>query len=258
MRKGRKRRDGHTSLRSFQIAEAVAHSGQPITLDHIARVTAIPKSTAHRIVSTLASEGILLREVGGKCYSAGERLLAMIVGNMSKVSFQTERRAILRGLVDQIGETCNFATLDGTDVIYVDRVEADWPLRLHLQPGSRVPIHCTAIGKTFLAHMRAAMRRRVLYGTHLARYTAKTVTDPVQLEKELVRIRKTRVAVDDGGYLAGLIAVAVPVFGRDRRVIASVAVHAPEPRLSLSDALRHVPLLKRAAADLGMMYRKLR
>ena len=149
-----------------------------------------------------------------------------------------------------------FTTLDVTDIVYVDRVEAAWPLRVHLQPGSHVPIHCTSSGKLFLSHMPARQRRRLIYAAPLERFTAKTITDPARLELELARIRKSKVATDDEGYFAGLISVAVPVLGRNRRMIATVAVHAPTARLSLKRALEHVGLLKRAASDLGSIYRQ--
>lgn len=244
------------SLRSIEIAEAVARSPNPLSLDAIAAATAIPKPTLHRIISLLVDAGILLREPQAKTYSAGERLWGMATGIANHAALRNERRAVLRNLVDRIGETCNFTTLDSTDVVYVDRVEAAWPLRLHLHPGSRVPIHCTSSGKLYLSHMPARQRRRLLYEVPLKRFTSKTITNPARLELELARIRKSKVATDDEGYLAGLISVAVPVWGRNRRVIGTVAVHAPTARMSLKQALEHVGLLKRAASDLGRIYRQ--
>jgi len=244
------------SLRSIAIAEVVALASEPVSLNRIAITTGIPKPTVHRFINTLVESRLLLREAHRKAYSAGERLSAMAIGIMSHSSLRNERRSILRSLVDQIGETCNFTTVDVNDVVYVDRVEAAWPLRLHLQPGSHVPIHCTSSGKLFLAHMPARQRRRLLYGAAIKRYTPKTITDPARLEAELVRIRKTKISTDDEGYLAGLISVAVPVLGRNRRMIGAVAVHAPTARMSLKRALAHVSLLRRAASDLGRIYRQ--
>lgn len=244
------------SMRSFKIVEVVALASEPVSLDGIAAATGIPKPTLHRLINSLVESGALLREAHGKAYSAGERLSAMAVGVMSHSSLRNERRSILRTLVDQIGETCNFTTLDVHDIVYVDRVEAAWPLRVHLQPGSHVPIHCTSSGKLFLAHMSARKRKRLLYGAPLKRFTGKTITDPARLEVELRRIRKTKISTDDEGYFAGLISVAVPVLGRNRRVIGTVAVHAPTARMSLNNALAHVGLLKRAASDLGRIYRE--
>jgi IclR family acetate operon transcriptional repressor len=244
------------SLRSLQIAEVVALAAEPVSLEGIAAATSIPRPSLHRFVNALVERGVLLREPHGKAYSAGDRLSAMAAGVMSHSSLRNERRSILKSLVDQIGETCNFTTLDGHDIVYVDRVEAAWPLRVHLQPGSHVPIHCTSSGKLFLAHMSARKRRRLLYRGSLKRFTGKTITDPALLETELKRIRKTKISTDDEGYFTGLISVAVPVLGRNRRMIGTVAVHAPTARMSLRQALAHVGLLRRAASDLGRIYRQ--
>lgn len=246
------------SLRSIAIAEIVSSSANPLSLAAIADATGIPKPTLHRLIGVLVEAGVLLREPHAKTYSPGERLWAIANGLGDHASLRNERHAILKNLVEKIGETCNFTTLDGADVVYVDRVESAWPLRLSLHPGSRVPIHCTSSGKLYLSYMPARQRRRLIGEVPLKRYTAKTITDPARLEIEFARIRRSRVSTDDEGYLAGLISVAVPVWGRNRRVIGTVAVHAPTARMSLKKALEHVDLLKRAASDLGQIYRRLK
>lgn len=245
-----------TSLRCFDIAEAVARATAPMTLEQIAKQTNTPRSTLHRITKQLVEAKVLMLEPKGKHYSAGERLIALTRNIDANDALHSERRAVLQLLVDQLGETCNFTTLDITDVVYVDRVEAKWPLRLHLEPGSRVPLHCTSSGKLFLSHMPAGQRRRLLYEAPLTRYTPKTITDPDVLAKELTTIRRANLSTDDEGYLRGLISVAVPVFGRNRRVIGTVAVHALKARMDLPQALEHATLLRRAAGDLGSIYRR--
>ena len=83
----------------------------------------------------------------GKRYQIGYRLTALAIDAM-RHSFQlAPRRAILSGLVGEIRETCNVTMLDGAQLIYLDRVESDWPLQIRLNVGSRVPLHCTASGK---------------------------------------------------------------------------------------------------------------
>lgn len=241
-------------LRGLAIMEAVAQSATPLRLDQIAARSKIPRPTAHRLVRALVAAQVLLRETHAKTYSVGNRLSELALGALTNSSLRAARHVILKGLVEQIGETCNFTTLDGNEIVYIDRVEAGWPLRLHLQPGSRVPIHCTSSGKLFLSQMPALQRRRLIFGTPLKRYTAKTITDPKRLEAELKRIRKTRISTDDEGFLSGLISVAIPVYDAHKRMIATVAVHAPSARMSLKTALGHVPLLRRAATELGKIY----
>lgn len=251
-------RTSHSAcLRGLEILEAVTHSPQPLSLEAVATATGIPKATAHRMVNLLVDAGALLREAHAKTYSAGPRLNELAINTLINSSLRTARQAVLKGLVDQIGETCNFTTLDSNEVVYIDRVETGWPLRLHLQPGSRVPIHCTSSGKLFLSQMPPQQRRHLIYGAPLKRFTLKTITDPERLEAEVLRIRKSKVSTDDEGFLNGLISVAVPVFDERKRMIGGIAVHAPSARLTLKRALTRVPLLRHAAAEIGKMYRLL-
>ena len=109
---------------------------------------------------------------------------------------------VLQRLVHTLNETCNIGTLLNGEVVYLDRVEAEhWPLRLHYTIGSRVPLHCSAIGKLFLALAAAPRRRRLLQSLELRRFTDTTITDGARLEAELRQIRKEQVSFDREEYL---------------------------------------------------------
>lgn len=233
------------------VLEFVAESERPVTLADVIDGTGFPKPTAHRILALLERERLLQREPDGKRYVAGPRLSSLAFDTLRNTSTRGPRHAILQALVDEIGETCNLTMLDGNEIVYLDRVEAQWPLRMVLQPGSRVPLHCTASGKLFLSLMPAQRRRQFLHGAPLRRHTHNTFTNPERLEKELERIRADMVGTDDEEFLAGLTAVAVPVLDRQGRICATVAVHAPTVRMNMDQARQHVPALRRAAAALA-------
>jgi DNA-binding IclR family transcriptional regulator len=169
-------------------------------------------------------------------------------------ALRTERHAILARLVEEIGETCNFTMLDGDAVVYLDRVEAAWPLRMMLSSGSRVPLHCTASGKLLLALMPKPARGRLIALLPLTRYTSTTLTDARRLGAELARIRAQKYATDNEEFHAGLACVAVPVADARRRVCAAIAVHAPVSRMPLERALEHLPSLRRAAAAMAATF----
>ena len=162
-------------------------------------------------------------------------------------SLRADRHAILAGLMDEIGETCKLTMLDGPQVVYLDRVEAAWPLRMNLTSGSHVPLHCTASGKLLLAMLPKSARDRLAARLILTRYTETTITEPKRLAAELARIRANRYATDNEEYHAGLVCVAVPVTDSRKRVCAAIAVHAPVSRMPLQRALEHLPMLRRAA-----------
>ncbi|HEX3915270.1 MAG TPA: IclR family transcriptional regulator, partial [Steroidobacteraceae bacterium] len=146
--------------RALQLVETVAVSDRPLTLPELCALLNLPKATTHRLCQQLERSGYLVREPGGRRYRPGPRLLRVGFSAL-RSSVTAERHQILTALVDAIGETCNFTTLAGHEVLYLDRVEARWPLRLHFETGSHVPMHCTASGKILLAAMKPAERRRV-------------------------------------------------------------------------------------------------
>ena len=162
-----------------------------------------------------------------------------------------ERHAILSHLVEEIGETVNFTMLDGNEAVYLDRVETSAIVRLHMKIGSRVPLHCTASGKLFLAHLPQDAVRRVLRSVPLRRYTDRTITGVDALERELVKIRASGIGTDSGEFLDGSVCLAVPVVDPRGRVCAAVAVHGPAPRMTLRKGYTFLPAMRRAAASIA-------
>lgn len=240
-----------STLRAIAVLEAIAAADGPIGLVELIDATGLPKPTVHRIVGLLLDAGLLLREAEGKRYAPGPRLASLGLAALTHVAWRAPRHAILKSLVAEIGETCNLTLLDGTEVVYLDRVEAAWPLRLHFQTGSRVPAHCSASGKLLLALLPSRERKRLLEALPFSYHTAHTITRRRDLEAALKRIRRERLSTDDEEYLDGTVCVAVPVESDKRRVPAALAVHAPTSRMTLKQALQCVPALRRAAARLA-------
>ncbi|WP_316657815.1 IclR family transcriptional regulator [Ralstonia condita] len=237
-----------TSLRPFLVLECVMRSSTPPSLDDITRMCGLPKPTVFRILGSLQSSGLLQREPISRCYSAGARLTAFAMDVVNSAALRAERNAILRRLVDEIGETCNFTMLDGNQVLYLDRVETSMPLRLHLEAGIHVPLHCTASGKLFLSQLSPKHVYRLLGKGPYQRWTPNTITDPQAMEEALKRIRHDMVGTDNREADPDSVCVAVPVMEAKGRVYAAVAVHGPASRMTLEKGLQYVPAM-RCAAD---------
>jgi DNA-binding IclR family transcriptional regulator len=239
--------------RALQLLETIAAADRPLSLPELCALLHLPKATTHRLCQQLEGGGYVVREPGGRRYTPGARLLR--VGfNVLRSGLTAERHQILTALVDMIGETCNFTTLAGQEIIYLDRVEARWPLRLHFEIGSHVPIHCTASGKILLAAMKPPERKRFIDAIGLSAYTPHTITSRTQFESELAAIAQQGYSLDREEFLLGMAAIAVPVMGTDGAVIAAVACHAPTVRFNLEEATRHLPPLKDAARKLSATF----
>lgn len=241
------------ALRLFALLELMAAREQRYTLQGLVQQTGWPKPTLHRMLGQLESAGLLQREGDGRHYSAGVRLRRLAENLMLNSSQHGARHVVLRQLVEELGESCNITTLSGGEVIYLDRVETAAPLRFYLHPGSRVPAHCSASGKLFLAQMSPAQRRRLLAPVPLTAYTPRTLTDLDALEKELGQVRRDGYAFDDEEFLPGLLCLAVGVPAAGGRSALCVAVQAPLLRCSRDKALAWLPALQRAARALSQI-----
>jgi len=243
--------DSSAALRAIKLLEMVAASDGPLGITEMIQLCGLPKPTVHRIAMQLLEAGLLSREPEGKRFAPGPRLAALGLKTMAHPAWRTPRHAILQALVRQCGETCNLTVLDGHEVLYLDRVEANWPLRLHFQPGSRVPAHASASGKLLIALLPARERKRLLDALAFERHTAGTITDRRVFEQELAKIRREQLSIDREEYLEGMVCVAVPVENEKRRIPAALAVHAPASRRKLEQVLEFVPALRQAAARLA-------
>lgn len=248
---GRDAEAGSVLTRALRILMLAATSERALTLPEMGAALDVPKPTLHRLVARLEKEGFLEREPGGRHLRAGPALVRMSFALLRNDGTRGERHAILEALVDRIGETCNFTVPAGNAVLYLDRVESRWPLRLHLEPGSRVPLHCTSSGKLFLAAMASARRERLLQTLALAAHTPHTITSREQLDEEIARIQARGYSIDNQEFLLGLVAVASPVQDARGRTVAAVACHAPSARLSVERAIESLPALAEAAVKLG-------
>lgn len=248
-----KRERGSTINRVLDILDTVAASDRPISTTEINEVLNLPKATAHRLCAELESRGYLLKKINGKSYIPGNRFHDMAVGVLSHSRFRALRRAILQRLSDKVGETCNIAYPDGLEMAYSDRVLSPSPLRLHLPIGMRVPLHCTASGKLFLASLPKKKRIAVINKISLEPKTKNTITDVQQLLDEVELVHKNKISIDNEELFEGVIAVGVPITDRQGRFYSSLAIQAPLSRLSVEQALRHEPLIREAARDLSSL-----
>lgn len=243
-----------TSLRSLRlllILEEVAKVGVPATPTEINKSIGLPKQTLHRMFASLEAQGFLQREHDGRSYSPGLRMRSMAINTISSPGSRAARLAVMSRLAKEIGETCNLSIPDRDAMIYADRIETEWPLRIQLPIGTRVPLHCTASGKLYLSTLPKTQLARILDNTGLEQRTSKTLTDKTALWTEIDQIRANGYAQDNEEFIDGMIAFAVPIRDHRGRFVSALAFHAPTPRLPLSVAHQHLGRLREAAAELA-------
>ncbi|MCK9260331.1 MAG: IclR family transcriptional regulator [Azoarcus sp.] len=238
-------------LRPLTVLELLTESTQPLTLAQLAVLMRVPKSTLMRLLQSMEKHGYVLHMPAERGFVTGPRANTLALKTLRGTNMRRACRAVLRNLVNRLGETCNLTVPDAGRVLYVERVETSEPLRMHLPLGTWVPMHCTASGKLFLASMSLLERQSILSRQVLARHSPHTIIDRQELEAELAKNMKRGVGVDNEEFVRGMIAVSVPVHGPEGKVVAAIACHAPTARLSLDNLFENVPQLRSAATEMG-------
>ncbi len=242
-----------TNLRLLVLLEEVAKVGVPVTPTSLKDALNLPKPTLHRLFHTAEAEGFLQRDIDGRSYGPGPRLRHLAVNTVSSQRIRMLRLTVLRRVAEEIGETCNIAAPDRDGMVYLDRVETHWPLRIQLPIGSQVPFHCTASGKMYLSSLRPSYLERFLGVTKLTRHVAGTIVDKAKLKTELEITRKRGYSVDAEEFMDGMGAVAVPIKDPQNRLVSTLSVHAPLQRLSLDALEARVGILVDAAEELSQL-----
>jgi len=246
-----KRNSGGSVERTMELLKLLVSSSRAISLAELSEQLELPKTTVHRLCTKLVDLHFLVRELDERYYVVGPALRELAFNTLSHGSLRELRHKVLADLVDKTGETCNFTTLDGASVLYLDRVEAERPWRLTMGVGVHVPLHCTASGKLFLSQMASEERYKRLHSVDLQALTPHTITNIDLLEANLQEISSAGYSTDAEEFILGLIAIAVPVKDNTGKLRAAIAMHCPTTHVDLNQAISKLPALKTAATQMG-------
>lgn len=245
------RNTGSATGKAFAIVEAMARAQRALSAVELGVELGLNRQTIHRMLAQLQDEAIIQRDIYPERYRLAPRFDRMALQGLSSRDPASLMRAILLPLVEEIGETCNVGVIDGHEISYVARVECDWPLRVQLQAGSRVPAYCTAIGKLMLSTLDAAQLAAYLEAVPLKALNENTIHSEERLRAHLGDIRERGYAVNDQEDSIGLLAIAVPVLDADGTIVAGLSLHGLEARFPVARALETVPTLRGVSTKLS-------
>ena len=206
---------------------------QGISVGELSRKVGFPKGTTHRLLSSLAYFDFVRQDSGTKNYHLGFKLMELGNRLLNQIDFRTEARPFLVELADKTGETVHMVILDQDEVLYIDKVEStDLPsgLRMVSMLGSRLPAHCSSVGKVLLAWLPEKQLSELIEKKGLARRTENTITDHHQLRDHLKQIRESGYAIDNEENEIGIRCVGAPIRNQRGEVIAAISISVPAIR----------------------------
>ncbi|MEU1195213.1 IclR family transcriptional regulator [Streptomyces sp. NPDC005813] len=212
--------------RGASLLRACGESAHALSLAELALRTGLPKPSAHRLLGELVRLGLVERAADGR-YRVG---LALFVLGQSAPSARELRDTALPYLGDlhqETHENVHLAVPDGPDTLFLEKITGRRATPIVSRTGGRLPAHCTATGKLFLAHDPRPPR------SVLPRLTPRTLVLPGQLARDLAATRARGYGVNLEEAEVGVSAVAAPVYGRGARPIAAISVTGGTRRLDM-------------------------
>lgn len=207
----------------------------------------VHKSTAFRLLTTLEAHGLVEQHVDSGKYHLGFGLVYLARAVSVGPDLSRHAQPSLEWLADETGETVTIAVLEGDEAVTIDQLIPETSVVSRSWTGRRNPLHCTSVGKVFLASLPRSRSAAIINGRHV-RWTDRTIVTPVELRAELERVREQGYAIAWEEFEEGLASVAAPVHAVDGTVVAALSVSGPSYRLPIEALDRIGEQVSEAAA----------
>jgi len=214
----------------MMVLDSFSRGQHSMTLAELADRTGLPKTTAHRIVSSLRDIGLLDQDGQRDSYRLGIKLFQLGSLVLASMDLNRHARPHVTHLQRLTGETVHLCVFDGSQMVFIERQEMGTAPITTVTTIEGAPSYCTGVGKAFLAFQREDLITRII-GEGLHRQTPNTITDHRLLRDELDRIRAAGYAVDREENEPNVRCVAAPIRDSGGTVFASISVSGPVERM---------------------------
>ena len=226
--------------RAIAVLETLASAGRDLGTNELARLTQINASTVSRLLSTLASRGLVTQGSSGR-YRIGARLLQLGQAALAGLDLRELARPHLLALVEETGETATLSVPGEQEAITIDFVQGESSVQSIARLGRPSVAHATAVGKVLLSYGYQPTAGK------LRRYTQSTITRRVDLAKEVERTGRRGWAEATGEREDDLNALAAPVIGAYGKLVGVLGIQGPSGRFKPSVRRACLPLLLSSA-----------
>jgi IclR family transcriptional regulator, KDG regulon repressor len=213
--------------RAFDIIELLSLEKDGLGVTEIGNRIGLHKSTVHRILSAMAERGYIEKVPSTGLYKIGLKLIEISSVYLNNVELKTEARPYLWELTNKLNQPTHLAILDGIEAVYIDKVDVVTSIRLYSQIGRRIPVYCSALGKSLLSGLSDAELDEVISKCSFQKVTSNTILNKEELHRQ---VRQTRIrgwSLDDEEHDEGIRCIASPIYDYRGKVIAAVSLAGP-------------------------------
>ncbi len=236
--------------RALRIMETLDSSRRGLNISEISRKLKIPKSSTHVIIYTLEELDYVHKAPSTRRYSLGLKAYGLGQRMMKSFSMAEVARPVMQKLVESTDLTSHLAVLDKGQAVCIQKAEPPSLIQFDTRIGRRMDLHCSGVGKVILAHSGDDLLQDFLSKKAFIRHTRKTISSSQALERETMKIRRQRYALDDQEEELEVRCVAVPVFNRLHEFSGSLSVTGTTGQIPISRIKSLVKILKQSSSDI--------
>jgi IclR family transcriptional regulator, pca regulon regulatory protein len=240
--------DGYVQAfaRGLSVIRSFGPNSSEQTLSQVAEATGLDRAGARRFLHTLEKLGYVRRE--GRSFHLTPRILDLGYSYLCTLPLRSIAEPIVEQLVQAVNESSSVSVLDGSDIVYIVRVPVKKIMTITLSIGSRIPAYCSAMGRVLLGGLPEQEIHLVLKNSEIKRHTRHTITSRQEIAKVIAADRAKGWAMCNQELEEGICSLAVPLFDRERHVVAAMNVTANLSRTTPSEMTsKFLPLLQEAA-----------
>jgi IclR family pca regulon transcriptional regulator len=243
--------------KGLTLLQTLAAMSRPAGITQIAREIGTDKATTTRLCYTLSQLGFIYRDEQ-KRYRVSPKVLTLGTATVCGMDWLEISRYYLNQLFNKVQKTINLSVLEGNEILYLIRIRKEKYLPFDIQIGTKLPVHCTALGKALMATSAPEITQPVLESLEFQKFTPHTITNPKRFLTELAKIKSNGYAINNEELSILARSVAAPVSGKDGYAVAAINIAAPTTKCTLQEMERVLaPLLIKTANEISDSLRQI-
>ena len=247
-----------TLYNSLDVLESFNWGHPEMGVSEISERVHLHKSIVFRILYTLKERGYVEQSKRSKKFRLGLKCFEIGARSVNQLGLGTYIQPIIEKLALQVQETVNVGVLDGHDIVYLNKVVPQRPLRIEAQIGARFPAYCTALGKAILAYLPEEELESFMTNIELRKLTDHSISSPDELKAQLCQVRSQGYSWSDQELFEGVVCIGAPIFDRHNKVFAAISVAMLSQRAkSLGYKEDLIRFITQASAEVSAMIRNL-
>ncbi|MBD8162637.1 IclR family transcriptional regulator [Erwinia persicina] len=237
--------------RGLQLLLAFGQQQREMTFTELHRLVSMPKATAYRVVQTLEYLGFLERNPRTNTFSLGMMVLRLGFEYLASLDVARAGQPVIEQLRDASLCSSHLAIRDGSDLVYIARVSAAGTQINQVSIGTRLPAHCTSLGRMLLTDLNRSEFEQLYPDPILPGSEQGTLQDRDALWEMVQLDRQRGYVVGESFFRWGISSIVYPVFDRNRRVCAVVSILVPAGEIPDADRKRLQQMVADAAAKIS-------